>query len=90
MNRVVEVRVIDNGRGIEPGKLANIFTPFYSTKGQQGTGLGLAVTRKIVLEHQGTLDVASKVDQGTTFTITISTTAHPGADSSDTSMPFGK
>ena len=90
MNRVVEVRVIDNGRGIEPGKLANIFTPFYSTKGQQGTGLGLAVTRKIVLEHQGTLDVASKVDQGTTFTITISTTAHPGADSGDTSMPFGK
>ena len=92
MNRVVEVRVIDNGRGIEPDKLATIFTPFYSSKGQRGTGLGLAVTRKIVLEHQGTLDVASKVDQGTTFTVTIAATGRGrgGDDSSDTSMPFGK
>jgi len=90
MNRVVEVRVIDNGRGIEPEKLATIFTPFYSSKGQRGTGLGLAVTRKIVLEHQGTIDVASKVDQGTTFTVTISATGRTPRDSGDTSMPFGK
>ena len=90
MNRVVVVRVMDNGRGIPPDLLPGIFTPFYSSKGQRGTGLGLAVTRKIILEHQGTLDVKSEVDRGTTFTVTLSAMGRYGGDSGDTSMPVGK
>ena len=73
MNRVVEVRVMDNGRGIKPELLPGIFAPFYSSKGQRGTGLGLAVTRKILLEHHGTIDVQSDLGRGTTFTVILPT-----------------
>jgi two-component system NtrC family sensor kinase len=86
---VVEVRVIDNGRGIEPDKMADIFTPFHSSKGQGGTGLGLAVARKVVVEHHGTIDVSSRVGRGTTFTVTISAMERY-ADSGETNMPVGK
>ena len=49
---VIEVQ--DNGVGIAERDQTRIFEPFFSTKGQRGTGLGLAVTRKIVEEHGGT------------------------------------
>ncbi|HUS47500.1 MAG TPA: ATP-binding protein [Phycisphaerae bacterium] len=71
MNRQVVVSVIDNGRGIAADKLGQIFTPFFSAKGQGGTGLGLAVVKKIIEEHHGTIDVASTVGEGTTFTIKL-------------------
>lgn len=86
----VIVRVIDNGRGIEKDKLPGIFTLFYSSKGHRGTGLGLAVARKIVTEHQGTIEVESAAGEGTTFTVTISAMARYGGDSGDTAMPIGK
>jgi len=71
MNRLVIVSVIDNGSGIEPDRLDEIFTPFYSAKGQRGTGLGLAVARKMVQEHTGKIEVVSKVGEGATFTVTL-------------------
>jgi len=71
MHRNVIVKVVDNGTGIPPGQLDRIFTPFYSSKGQKGTGLGLAVAKKVVEEHQGTIEVESKPSEGTTFTITL-------------------
>ena len=86
MNRVVIVRVIDNGGGIEEDKLGEIFTPFYSGKGQKGTGLGLAVAQKVVREHQGAITVASKPGQGATFTITLP--ARQGGAAGDTNMPL--
>jgi signal transduction histidine kinase len=66
---VIEVQ--DNGVGIAPDVLPRVFEPFYSTKGQRGTGLGLAVTRKIIEEHEGVIQVTSKVGQGTTFRIRL-------------------
>jgi signal transduction histidine kinase len=66
---VIEVQ--DNGVGIERYDLDKIFLPFFSTKGQRGTGLGLAVTKKIVEEHEGRIEVQSKVGQGTTFRIRL-------------------
>jgi len=46
-----------------------LFTSFFSTKGHRGTGLGLMVTRKLVEEHGGQIDVISALGKGTTFTI---------------------
>jgi len=71
MHRNVIVRVMDNGSGIPPSHLDRIFTPFYSSKGQKGTGLGLAVAKKLVQEHQGKIEVESKLSEGATFTITL-------------------
>lgn len=68
MNAVVEV--MDNGRGIPPENLPNIFRPFYTTKGD-GTGLGLSLARRIVEDHQGRIDVTSTVGQGTTFAVVL-------------------
>jgi two-component system NtrC family sensor kinase len=67
----VEVRVTDDGCGIPKSQLPKLFEPFTSTKGQKGTGLGLAVTWGIVDNHNGTISVESEVDVGTTFIIQI-------------------
>ena len=66
----VEVKISDTGVGISEESLGKIFEPYFSTK-QSGFGLGLAVTRKIIEEHQGRIAVESQVDRGTTFTVTL-------------------
>ena len=87
MNRQVILRVMDNGHGIESDQLAEIFKPFRSTKGQRGTGLGLAVTQKVIQEHQGRISVQSKLGEGTTFTMALPALAGNAVDSGETSMP---
>jgi two-component system NtrC family sensor kinase len=67
----VEVRVEDDGCGIPKAQIPKLFEPFATTKGQKGTGLGLAVTWGIVDNHNGTISVESEVDAGTTFIIRI-------------------
>jgi two-component system NtrC family sensor kinase len=67
----VEVRVEDDGCGIPRAQIPKLFEPFATTKGQMGTGLGLAVTWGIVDNHNGTISVESEVGAGTTFTIRI-------------------
>ena len=64
------IEVADNGRGIAPDALPNIFRPFYTTKGD-GTGLGLSLARRIVEDHQGRIDVTSTVGKGTTFAVVL-------------------
>ncbi len=64
------VTVSDNGHGIRPEDLPRIFEPFFTTKAR-GTGLGLALCRKIVEEHEGKITVHSVVGEGTTVAITI-------------------
>jgi signal transduction histidine kinase len=64
------VEVSDNGRGIAPEALPNIFRPFYTTKGE-GTGLGLSLARRIVEDHQGRIDVCSTLGSGTTFSVVL-------------------
>jgi signal transduction histidine kinase len=71
MNRNVVVRVADNGSGIPANRMDKLFTPFYSTKGQKGTGLGLAVKQQVIREHHGQIEVASRENEGTTFTVTL-------------------
>jgi signal transduction histidine kinase len=60
----------DNGSGIAPDNLQRIFEPFYTTKAD-GTGLGLAVTRKIIEGHGGTLDIESEAGRGTTVMVQL-------------------
>ncbi|MGA2101826.1 MAG: ATP-binding protein [Candidatus Sulfotelmatobacter sp.] len=64
------IEVADNGRGISPELLPNIFRPFFTTKGD-GTGLGLSLARRIVEDHQGRIDVTSTVGKGTTFAVIL-------------------
>lgn len=59
----------DDGSGIPADILEKIFNPFFSTKKNKGTGLGLAVTKKIIEENGGSISVKSEIDKGTTFTI---------------------
>jgi signal transduction histidine kinase len=68
----VELEVSDDGSGIEPAVLPQLFRPYFTTK-RQGTGLGLFVIRRIVEAHGGTVGVTSTVTQGTTFTVTLPT-----------------
>jgi len=63
--------VSDDGTGIPEDVLPNIFDIFCTTKGSKGTGFGLAVTRKIVEEHGGRLEVETEQGEGTTFRILL-------------------
>ncbi len=65
-----EIRFNDNGSGIAQENLQRIFEPFYTTK-SDGTGLGLAVTRKIVEAHGGKLDIESEPGSGTTVSVSL-------------------
>ncbi|MBY0232620.1 MAG: FHA domain-containing protein [Gemmataceae bacterium] len=67
----VRMQVKDNGAGIPAESLEAIFKPFASTKGSKGTGLGLAVSRKILREHGGDVTVISEVGKGSVFTLRL-------------------
>jgi signal transduction histidine kinase len=69
--RQLALSVIDNGSGIPQPMMKHMFELFHSTKGNRGTGLGLAVARKIITEHEGTISVQSKPGEGATFTVRI-------------------
>jgi nitrogen-specific signal transduction histidine kinase len=77
-----EVR--DNGSGIPPEKINDIFRPFISTKGARGTGLGLAVSRKILREHGGDILVRSQPGQGSLFILRLPLRSPLAPDTSGT------
>lgn len=68
----ITFEVSDTGCGIEKAALSHLFDPFFTTKpGGKGTGLGLAIAAQVVEDHKGTIQVASRVCQGTTFTVKL-------------------
>ncbi len=67
----VQVVVEDNGIGIDADSLKQLFNPFFSSKGSKGTGLGLAVSQKILKEHGGRIHVESRPGEGSRFTLEI-------------------
>jgi two-component system NtrC family sensor kinase len=68
---LVEIAVSDNGCGMSPEVAEQIWEPFFTTKGEQGTGLGLEVSRSIVEGHGGTIACESSIGAGATFTIRL-------------------
>jgi two-component system NtrC family sensor kinase len=67
----VKIQVSDSGSGIAREDLNKIFEPFYTTKGTEGTGLGLSVVWGIMEEHDAKISVESEKDQGTTFILSF-------------------
>src|SRR5262249_34556756 len=76
----VQVVVIDNGPGVPPQKQADIFRPFVSTKGAKGTGLGLAVSRKILREHGGDILLQAQLGRESKFPLRLPLKSPPSAD----------
>jgi signal transduction histidine kinase len=72
------VTVADTGTGIDDAELGLIFEPYYTTK-RRGTGLGLALTRRIVEEHGGAIDATSELGRGTTFTLVLPAASVPAS-----------
>lgn len=74
----VEISVHDHGAGVEPGALAKLFNPFFTTK-PQGTGLGLAISRTIVGAHGGKLTYRDEPGGGACFYFTLPALGRSGA-----------
>lgn len=79
-----EILVIDNGPGIPLDRQAWIFEPFNTTKGGRGTGLGLAVAKRIVEEHKGRLSLESSPGKGATFRVILPADTSVKFDPSET------
>jgi PAS domain S-box-containing protein len=71
VNGFVELKVSDTGVGMEEEVKQRCFDPFFSTKGKDGTGLGLSVVHGIIRRHEGEINIESKVGEGTSFIIRI-------------------
>ena len=69
--RSVHIVIKDNGSGIAPDIVQQIFEPFFSTKGNKGTGLGLSICKSIMDNHGGEIDFKSRLGHGTTFTLSL-------------------
>jgi signal transduction histidine kinase len=67
----VEIIVADNGCGIDPRDAKHLFEPLFTTKKTKGTGLGLYITRKVIEDHRGSLEVRSKPGCGTSVVIRL-------------------
>jgi signal transduction histidine kinase len=80
------LEVIDTGAGMTPEVRERCLEPFFTTKGDQGTGLGLAMVFGIIKRHQGTLEIESELGQGTTVRIRLPACA-PSPETTRTTVP---
>ncbi len=80
----VEYQVTDNGSGMEEEVRQKIFQSFFSTKGTRGTGIGLMMTRKIISQHKGLIEVESRKDSGSKFIIKLPVVENPPTEKAGT------
>ena len=69
-NQNAMIRISDTGKGIPPDAIDRVFKPFFTTK-SKGTGLGLAVSKRIIEQHGGLITIESQLNQGTTVTLAL-------------------
>jgi two-component system cell cycle sensor histidine kinase/response regulator CckA len=81
------IEVHDNGQGIDAALQPKIFEPFVSSKGANGTGLGLSTAHAVVTDHGGSIEMESTGDDGTTFRIFLPADGKLGARGAETSSP---
>ncbi len=86
----VEITVADTGVGISEANLPRLFQPFFTTKGGQSSGLGLSSSYGIIKRHQGEIQVSSRVNQGTVFTIVFPRATGPTLAQSTATTPVGR
>jgi len=75
--------VVDDGCGMDYEVKKKVFTTFFTTKGLGGTGLGLLMTKKIIQEHGGSIELDTEPDKGTTVRITLPRSRLPQLADSD-------
>src|SRR5262249_43215373 len=75
-DQTASIRFATTAVGIPPGNLEKVFDLFFSSKGEKGNGIGLAVAKQFVLAHGGQIWAESTVGQGSTFTIRLNTQEH--------------
>jgi signal transduction histidine kinase/ligand-binding sensor domain-containing protein/CheY-like chemotaxis protein/AraC-like DNA-binding protein len=91
--KILEIVIADSGIGIAPAEIDKIFDRFYQvdsshTRANEGTGIGLALTKELVELHTGTITVASELGKGTSFTVSLPLPVeHGGASSLASSEP---
>ncbi len=85
----VQLAIADTGTGMAPETVERIFEPFFSTKGERGTGMGLATVYGTVDQADGWIDVTSSLGEGTTFTVLLPAAGEPveGAAPQDPTRP---
>jgi signal transduction histidine kinase len=70
LNNRISIEIADNGSGIKPDLMDKIFMPFFTSK-NEGSGIGLSLSRQIMQMHKGAISVKSKPEEGTVFTLTF-------------------
>jgi PAS domain S-box-containing protein len=87
----LELEVWDNGAGMDEETRRNLFNLFFSSKGKQGTGLGLFIARKTIEQHGGRISVVSEPGQGACFSIVLPRCVHgPEADATAADATLGR
>ena len=84
----VQITVADTGHGMDAETMANLFTPFASRK-HEGTGIGLAIVKRIVQQHNGHVLVESEPGRGTTITLVLPAGRGASPDAADASQTIG-
>ena len=70
-SQYLKIMILDSGEGMSKATVKQIFKPFFTTKGERGSGLGLSTSYEIIKKHKGDLEVQSMLGKGTTFVISL-------------------
>ena len=83
----LEFDILDNGVGMDAGTQEKLFTPFFSSKGDKGTGLGLFIANKIVEQHGGEITVSSAPGRGSLFRVSLPAVSRAAAPENEAGRP---
>jgi CheY-like chemotaxis protein len=90
VNDAVQIEVSDDGTGMTEEVRARCLQPFFSTKGERGTGLGLSMSFGIIRRHEGTIEIDTSRGRGTTFRISLPEYQRSAALSDDVRLTLGR